>query len=316
MTKPLYLVMEWSARCFAGCQGCFRNFVTGPFNGDMTREIFDKATDGIPPGTMILNQFHGESLLHPDFEYFLSECKRKNLRVSMPASGSAGFHHIPALVGPDTPVYILIASADGYCDYSQSQRRGNITLGRVEAFVDECLRSRGNRKMPQIAVRWVEGQQSEREFELYLKHWLFEKKVDFVLRSRLFNYGNAFNSPTSLGNSKCHSLLEGNPVVLFNGDVLLCERVPDRERYVIGNILKDSWDEIFARRDKLVGNYPEDNPCRLCSAAYLLTGMKGVVMFKHPDNNAETVPIYTHWDHSQQYFSLTQSWNGINWNLK
>jgi radical SAM protein with 4Fe4S-binding SPASM domain len=282
----------------------------------MTREIFDKATDDLPPGTMILNQFHGESLLHPDFEYFLSECKRKFLRVSMPASGSAGFHHISALVGKDTPVYILIMSIDGACEYSQSARRGSITLGRVESFVDECLRARRDRKTPWIAVRWVEGQQSEREFELYLKHWLFEKKVDFILRSKMFDYGNAFNSPVSLGKSKCHSLLEGNPVVLFNGDVLLCERVPDRERYVIGNILKDSWDTIFARRAKLVGDYPNDKPCRLCSAAYLLTGMKGVVMLNHPESKEQEVPIYTHWDHSQQYFSLTKNWSGINWALE
>ena len=41
--KPLYVVMELSARCYSSCQGCFRNFVTGPFDGDMSEEVFEKA---------------------------------------------------------------------------------------------------------------------------------------------------------------------------------------------------------------------------------------------------------------------------------
>jgi hypothetical protein len=44
--------------------------------------------------------------------------------------------------------------------------------------------------------------------------------------------------------------------------------------------------------------------------------MKGVVMLNHPESKEQEVPIYTHWDHSQQYFSLTKNWSGINWALE
>ena len=311
---PLYVVQELSARCYAGCAGCFRNFVSGPRDGDMSREIFDATLAGIPPGTMILPQFHGESLLHPDLEYFLEEYKCAGLRVSMPASCGAGTKYIPALTASESPVYILILSVDGFCEHSQGVRRGKITLAHAEKFVEACLAARGERKSPWIAVRWVENGQSEREFELYLRKWLFDYEVDFVLRSRMFAYGEKTNSPTSLGSHRCRSLIEGNPVVLFNGDVLLCERVPDRERYVLGNVLRDSWPTLMARRAALIGDYPNEEPCKLCSAAYLLTGFKGIMELRHGEGKY-SAPIYVHNDHSQTFYSLTREWSGINWSL-
>lgn len=311
---PLYIVEEWSAKCFAGCPNCFRTFVKGPLDGHMSREIFEAANKGIPRQTMILPQFHGESLLNPDFPYFLERCRDLGLRVSMPVSGSAGERFLPTMVSKDSPIYILIMSIDGESDHSQSVRRGNISLERVTRFTKEAIRLRGDLLKPWISVRWVEGGQSEVEFERYLKHWLFDVGVDFVLRSRLFNYGSTFNSSPELGFHKCRSLIEGNPVVLFNGDVLLCERVTDREKYVIGNVLKDDWDTILARRDSMVGDYPHREPCRLCSAAYLLTGFKGILELRHGQEQYGK-PIYVHSDHSQTFYSLSRQWSGINWSL-
>jgi len=316
MFAPLYVVQELSARCYANCRGCFRTFVKGPFDGDMTLETFENANRGIPSETMILPNFHGESFLHPFFPVFLKRYKELGLRVSLPTSAFSGTKHLPLIVGEDSPVYIFIISIDGFSSYSHNLRRGNITLQKAEAFVDEALRLRGERKSPWISVRIVEGGQSEREMELYIKKYLFEKKLDFILRSRMFNYGSEFNSPVSLGSHKCRSLVEGNPVVLFNGDVLLCERTADREKYVLGNVNTDDWEIIMARRAKMTEGYPENDPCRLCSAAYLLTGMQGVLELRHPDNDEQKVPIYFHSDHSQSYLSLVKSWQGINWSLK
>lgn len=317
--SPLYVVMELSARCYADCPGCFRKFVDGDFDGDMSRETFENAVKGIKPGVMCLPQFHGESLLHKDFEGFLARYKELGLRVSMPASGSAGERHIPALVGANTPVYILIMSVDGFCEHSQEVRRGNISLEKVTKFTELALRERGRREKPWIAVRWVEGGQSELEFERYVKHWLFSVGVDFILRSRMFTYGTALNSPVSLSENRCRSLVEGNPVVLFNGDVLLCERVPDRKRYVLGNVNEDSWETLMNRREEMTSvpaPYPLNAPCKLCSAAYLLTGFAGVTYLRHPDDEKQRVPIYVHSDHSQTFYSLTKNWQGINWSLK
>jgi hypothetical protein len=316
MFSPLYVVQEVTARCGAGCKGCFRNFVKGSFDGDMTDEIFEAAQVGIPRGTMILPAFHGEPLLAPHFKQFLSRYKELDLRVSIPVSASAGFRHIPSLVGEDSPVYILIISIDGFDPRTHAYRRGTITLSRAEEFARECIRQRGTRKAPQIAVRWVEGGQSEIEFEYYLKRWLFDEGVDFVLRSRMFNYGDDLNSPPLENRGKCHALLEGAPVVLFNGDVLLCERVNDREKYVIGNVLRDDWPTILSRREEMVGTYPQNQPCYRCSAAYLLTGFQGMLWFRHVEDISQAQTIYVHSDHSQLFYSLKRDWGGINWDLK
>ena len=314
--QPLYVVMELSARCYAGCPGCFRTFVKGNFDADMSRETFGNALRGIPRGTMVLPQFHGESLYSKDFLYFLDEYKRTGLRVSMPASGATGRQYLRALTDEDSPCYILIMSVDGACSHSQDMRRGNITLDRVESFTNEAIALRGSHNRPWISVRWVEGGQSEVEFEHYLKYWLFTVGVDFVLRSRLFNYGSKLNSPSSLGRTKCRSLIEGNPVVLWNGDVMLCERLADREKYLLGNVNIDSWETLMSRRESVACWGADDSPCQFCSAAYLLTGFRGIMELRHPDDEKEEAPIYVHSDHSQTFYSLTKEWSGINWSLE
>ena len=314
--NPLYVVQELSARCYAGCRGCFRGFIHGPLDGDMTEDVFEAAKVGIPSGTMILPQFHGESLLHPQFDYFMKRYADLDLRVSIPVSAAAGEKHLPLLVSEGTPCYVVIVSVDGLQHQTHAFRRGSISLARAERFVRLLLDGRGERKTPSIAVRWVEGGQSEIEFEYYLRKWLFEVGVDFVLRSKMFTYGDEHGSRPILDRGRCHALLEGAPVVLFNGDVLLCERTIDRERFVLGNVLSDSWEKMMDRRDALVGNYPDDEPCTYCSAAYLLTGMKGVMQFRHVESSLDIAPVFVHSDHSQEYYSLKQDWSGINWKLR
>ena len=311
--KPLYVVQEWSARCYADCPGCFRGFVQGPFNGDMSEEVFAAANKGIPPGTMILPQFHGDSMNHKDFEFFMSRMKDLDLRVSIPVAGFVGRKYIPLLTEEGTPCYVYIVSMDGFCEYSYSMRRGRIPLEQAESFVTEAMRLRGGRVVPWISVRWVDNGQSEIEFERFLAYWLFDVGVDFVLRSRYFEYGSKYNSPVSLAlPQRCRSLVEGNPVVLFNGDVLLCERTTDRGKYVLGNVLQDDWPTIMSRREAMIEGYPDNEPCRLCSAAYVLAGSKGVLQLRHGDDRK----IYVHSDHSQTFYSLDKEWAGINWGLE
>ena len=310
--NPLYVVEEWSARCFADCGGCFRGFVSGPRDGDMDDDTFEKANQGIPRGTMILPQFHGDSMNHKNFEHYIQRMKDLELRVSIPVAGFVGKKYIPLLVEEGTPCYVYIVSMDGFCEHSYKMRRGKIPFEQACFFVEEALRLRGPRKTPWIAVRWVENGQSELEFQQFVTYWLYTVGVDFVLRSRYFEYGSKFNSPVSLATpQRCHSLIEGNPVVLFNGDVLLCERTPDRSKYVLGNVRDDDWETIMSRREELTRGYPDTEPCKLCSAAYVLTGMKGIMQFRHGDER----PVYVHGDHSQVYYSLDKVWSGINWEL-
>jgi radical SAM protein with 4Fe4S-binding SPASM domain len=203
---------------------------------------------------------------------------------------------------------------DGFCEHSYSLRRGKIPFAQAKDFIYEAMKLREGREYPWISVRWVDNGQSEIEFQQFVEHWLFDIGVDFVLRSRFFEYGSEKNSPVSLAlPQKCRSLVEGNPVVLFNGDVLLCERTPDRSKYVLGNVLKDDWETIMSRRQAMTENYPDNEPCKLCSAAYVLTGMKGIMQFRHGNTERK---VYVHSDHSQTFLSLDPHWAGINWSLE
>ena len=303
--KFSYIMLELSSRCYAGCAGCFRSYVDVSSQADMSREIFEAALLDVDRGTMICPALHGESMLHPDYPYFIRRFKALGLPVSTPASGLVR-HHIPLIAHPDSPVYTCVVSCDGFTPYSQGQHRGNITLKAVEGFIDDFLATRkGN--YPTLGIRWTQNGQSEAEFEAYLKYWLFIKKVDLVIRATHFDYGSKNNSPQLL--DKCKVITKNIPAVTSTGDVLLCERVPDREKYVLGNVLHDSWNTIFERRDSFVSDWPYCEPCKLCSASVVDTGFQGVVSLRSmPD-----APIYMHSDFYQTFYSLTKKWSGITW---
>jgi MoaA/NifB/PqqE/SkfB family radical SAM enzyme len=263
--------------------------------GDMSDEVFEASLTEIDPGTMICAALHGEPMLHPKFPELLSRWKSKGLRVGLPLSGYTS-RFIPEMLSKESPVYSVLVSVDGVCDDTQASHRGNISLAKVEAFVRSCLVHRANGAF--IGVRMVQNGQSELEFELFLRHWLLEVGVDVVLRAKWSDY--AHGSP-ALG-ERCHCIRDRVPTITWDGDVLLCERVPDRKLYVLGNVLKEPLSVIMERSR-------ERGCCTNCSLAIVDCGMKGTLGFRHgPD-----IPIYFHSDHYQQFYSLTKSWEGITW---
>lgn len=301
------VLMEISGRCYAGCQGCFRNSVGGE-RGDMSTEVFKATIRDLDESTMICGALHGESLLSTRFGLYMDMLAKRNFRVSIPLSAST-MANLDSVMSPDSPVYSVLVSTDGITDHSQSVHRGNIALITVKDFVTRVFELRGDRAKPLIGVRYVENGQSEIEFEYYLRYWL-RRGVDMVVKTRHFDYGSDLNSPQIA--ERCRVLTDGIPAVTWNGDVLLCERVPEREPYIIGNVLKDSWETMIERRDAMTHAWPNNEPCRLCSCAVVQTGFQGVVSLrKFPD-----VPVYMHSDSYQTFYSLRKDWTGITWDYR
>ena len=295
--KVSYVIQEITSRCFGNCQGCFRKIIPDFREGDMSDEVFKASLQGIEPGTMVCGALHGEPLLHPEFPYLLQLWKARGLKIGLPLSGFTS-HHVPAMLAKDSPVYSVLVSVDGFCDDTQAAHRGCITLPMVDHFVETCLTFRENNAF--IGVRMTQSTQSELEFELFLKHWLIEVGVDVICRAKWTDYTKQ-GSP-NLGPDRCHVIRDGVPTITWDGDVLLCERVPDRKRYVLGNVLKEPLEKILTR-------VTEHDCCQYCSLAIVDCGMKGVITFRHgPD-----IPIYWHSDHYQQFFSLKQNEEGITW---
>jgi MoaA/NifB/PqqE/SkfB family radical SAM enzyme len=299
MIRPSYLIQEVTSRCRAGCQSCFRTLIPDFPEGDMSDEVFDASLEGIESGTMVCGALHGEPMLHPKFPVLLERWKNRGLRIGLPLSGFTT-RFIPQMLEKDSPVYSVLVSCDGITDATQSSHRGCVSLRMVERFVDDCLYWRRNDAF--IGVRMTQNGQSEQEFELFLKHWLLKVGVDVVCRAKWTDY-KVKGSP-SLG-ERCHVITQGVPTITWDGDVLLCERVPDRKRYVLGNVLKEPLDVILTR-------VTEHDCCKNCSLRIVDCGMKGVMQFRHgPDT-----PIYWHSDAYQQFFSLKKSESGITWGNK
>ena len=296
--KVSYVIQELSSRCYAGCQGCFRNAVSTA-DGDMTEEVFEASLEEIESGTMVCAALLGESMLNPRFPTFLRRWKEKGLRVGVPLSGYTT-RFVPQLLDADSPVYSVLVSVDGFTEETQSAHRGRISLHDAENLVNLCLNVRRNDAF--IGVRMTQNGQSEKEFELFLSHWLFDVGVDVVLRSKWTDLSRP-GSP-QLGET-CHVLRDIVPTITWDGDVLLCERVPDRKKYVLGNVLKEKLSTILERRR-------EAECCRRCSLAIVDCGMKGVLTFRHGNQT----PIFVHSDHYQTFYSLKKSWTGITWEEK
>jgi MoaA/NifB/PqqE/SkfB family radical SAM enzyme len=303
-----YLILEISSRCTAGCADCFRSDVPTE-QGDMSREVFEAALAYVPPDTMVCAALLGESMLNPDYPHFLKRMKEMRLPVSVPASALT-CEMIPYLVANDSPVYSILVSTDGITEHSQSAHRGKITLDMVKRFISELKTAKDHKLRPLIGVRMVDNGQSEMEFERYLRYWLLTQNLDMVVKARNLRLGMPrYNSPQLA--EKCRVLTKNIPAIMFNGDVLLCERVPNRKDFVIGNVLRDTWATIFARRDKLVENWPYCAPCEFCSAAVIASGFQGIVALR----NAPDIPIYMHSDHYQTFYSLEKKWSGISWRI-
>ena len=294
--KVSYVIQEVTSRCRAGCQGCFRTLIPDFPEGDMSDEVFDASLEGIPRGTMVCGALHGEPMLHPQFPTLLEKWKARGLKVGLPLSGYTT-RFIPQMLAKDSPVYSVLVSVDGFSEETQAARRGCISLKMVHKFVDDCLYWRRNDAL--IGVRMTQNGQSEQEFEAFLKHWLLDVGVDVVCRAKWTDY-KVKGSP-SLG-ERCHVLTDGVPTITWDGDVLLCERVPDRKRYVLGNVLKEPLKRILTR-------VTEHDCCEHCSLRIVDCGMKGTIAFRH----GPRVPIYWHSDHYQQFFSLKENYSGITW---
>ena len=86
--KKLYV--ELTSLCNYSCKLCFRQSFTEPL-GHMSRNLLEKLLkdiDDFPEIEWVVIGGIGEPLFHPDFRYFITEVKKKNLRISISTNGS------------------------------------------------------------------------------------------------------------------------------------------------------------------------------------------------------------------------------------
>lgn len=88
-SKPILIYAELSTKCNLRCKMCGLSFYNIPASeqGLMGREIFEKISQLFVPGSTLALFGRGESLLHPDFIYFLNLATRHAMRVTFNTNG-------------------------------------------------------------------------------------------------------------------------------------------------------------------------------------------------------------------------------------
>ena len=87
--KPALVYAEISTKCNLRCRMCGRYAYAIPASqeGFMSREVFEKMSALFSPGSQLALFGRGESLLHPDFLYFLELGLKKRMRLGFNTNG-------------------------------------------------------------------------------------------------------------------------------------------------------------------------------------------------------------------------------------
>ena len=90
-SKPALIYAEVCTHCNMRCSMCGRTVhgVGKSDQGYMKREVFEKLTEIFTPGSSLAMFGRGETLLHPDFPYFLKLAKEKGMKVTFNSNGKA-----------------------------------------------------------------------------------------------------------------------------------------------------------------------------------------------------------------------------------
>lgn len=90
-SKPILVYAEVCTYCNMRCRMCGRavHKITKDDQGFMKRNVFEKLTELFTPGGTLALFGRGETLLHPDFNYFLKLAKRQGMKVSFNTNGKA-----------------------------------------------------------------------------------------------------------------------------------------------------------------------------------------------------------------------------------
>lgn len=90
-SKPLLVYAEVSTRCNIKCRMCGKavHTINPADEGLMSKRTFKKLAKALSPGTKLAMFGRGETLLHPDFIYFLKLAKKKSAHVSFNTNGQS-----------------------------------------------------------------------------------------------------------------------------------------------------------------------------------------------------------------------------------
>ena len=193
LSVPERITVELTNRCNLNCTMCPRHYMTYA-QGFMAPSLFKKIIDemstlGI---TTLVPFFRGEALLHPEFAPLMASAKDRGLTIQLATNGSILSRELAeklVAMGLDFVSFSLdTLDLQAY----RSQRQGE--LAHALDGLENLLKARGERNLPQIQVSAVDtGLTEEAKFQ-FINHFQSQSGVDRVRIYPQHTHGGRFGS--------------------------------------------------------------------------------------------------------------------------
>lgn len=127
-SKPALIYAELCTYCNMSCRMCGRTVhgMKKEDQGMMTKEVFERLAELFSPGSSLAMFGRGETLMHPDFSYFLKLAVKKGMKVNFNSNGKALTKEVArAMVEYQQDSLTISCSAGTPQTYEKIHRGGN-----------------------------------------------------------------------------------------------------------------------------------------------------------------------------------------------
>lgn len=244
---PKRITIELTNKCNLDCVFCPRRYMDSEINF-MDKKLFCKIIDELEayPETIIVPFFRGESLLHPEFDFFIEYMRKKaDEFVIQLATNAVSLDAKKINTILDNKIDFLSFSLDTLDkDIYRKNRKGD--LEKVMANINCLLKEKKSRNLslPVVQVSAVKTEETKEGIEAFKNYW--KDKADRVRiyeeHSKDGNLGSLSQSDNS-AREVCRKVLE-DMVIYNNGNVAICNHDWERKNF-IGNLDRTSIAEVW-----------------------------------------------------------------------
>lgn len=244
---PKRITIELTNKCNLDCVFCPRRFMESEIDF-MDKELFCKIIDELQsyPETVIVPFFRGESLLHPDFDFFIEYMRKKSDRfVIQLATNAVSLDEMKINTILENKIDFLSFSLDTLNeDIYRKNRKGDLV--KVTANINNLLKIKKERNLslPVVQVSAVKTEETKDGIDDFKKYW--KKRANRVRIYEEHSKDGHLGSLSSSGNEKrevCRKVLE-DMVIYNNGNVAICNHDWERKNF-IGNVGRNSIKEVW-----------------------------------------------------------------------
>lgn len=270
---PKRVTIELTNKCNLDCVFCPRRYMESELDF-MKKELFCKIIDELSqyPDTIIVPFFRGESLLHPEFDFFIEYMRKKSDKfVIQLATNAVSLDEQKIDIILNNKIDFLSFSLDTLDEeIYRKNRKGD--LAKVTENINNLLQVKKERKLslPVVQVSAVKTDETKDGIDDFKNYW--KDRADRVRIYEEHSKDGNLGSLEAKDNSSrgvCRKVLE-DMVIYNNGNVAICNHDWARKNY-IGNVGLTSISEVWnsdaynnIRNMHETNDFPDSEICAEC----------------------------------------------------